>query len=105
MRLGEGDGAGAVARDFTADLADAAAATEGDATAWLREQVVDRGVIRLPCEAWLDDDGRLRRLRYTLALDQSPTMGTAAGSGEVETTVSTTTSAGRWTSPPRPRTR
>lgn len=60
---------------------------EGDATAWLREQVADRGVTRLPCEAWLDDDGRLRRLRYTLALDQSPTMGTAAGSGEVETTV------------------
>lgn len=75
---------------------------EGDATAWLREQVADRGVTRLPCEAWLDDDGRLRRLRYTLALDQSPTMGTAAGSGEVETTVSTTTSAGRWTSPPPP---
>lgn len=72
---------------FTADLQAAAAATEGDAAAWLRDQIADRGVNRLPCEAWLDDDGRLRRLRYTLDLDQSPTAGTATGSAEVETTV------------------
>lgn len=72
---------------FTADLEAAAAAAEGDAAAWLREQVADRGLTRLPGEAWLDDEGRLRRLRYTLDLDQSPTAGTAAGSAAVETTV------------------
>ncbi len=72
---------------FTADLEAAAAAAEGDAAAWLREQVADRGLTRLPGEAWLDGEGRLRRLRYSLDLDQSPTAGTAAGSAAVETTV------------------
>ena len=72
---------------FTVDVERAAGAVDEEQAAFLRAELLDRGVTRLPAEVWLDDEGRLRRLLYRLELAQPVLGGSATDTGTVETTV------------------
>ena len=67
----------------TVDLADAKASSPEPARDDLDEMVRQLGTSRLAVEAWLDAEGRLRRLRYTVDLaelaDDAPAKGTGTG--------------------------
>ncbi|MGH9154343.1 MAG: hypothetical protein ACRD1K_00460 [Acidimicrobiales bacterium] len=52
----------------TLDLDKAAAKAEPEVREDIRRIVRELGTSRLPTEAWIDEEGRLRRLRYTLDL-------------------------------------
>jgi hypothetical protein len=60
-----------------------------DAEAFLRQQRELLGVEQFPVDAWVDDEGRLRRLSYAIDLSQAqlPTGATAAGDGSVAITL------------------
>lgn len=67
----------------TVDLAEAMASAPEDARDDLAEVIRQLGTERLPVEAWIDGDGRLRRLRYTVDLaalsDDAPAKGRGTG--------------------------
>lgn len=73
----------------TVDLDEAAAASPDGVRDGLTEVARQLGTPKLPVEAWLDAEGRLRRLRYTIDLadldDEAPAKG--AGTGTVVATL------------------
>ena len=73
----------------TVDLAAAKASSPEEARDDLDEVIRQLGTSRLPVEAWVDAEGRLRRLRYTLDLadlaDDAPAKG--AGRGRATATL------------------
>lgn len=75
--------------EATVDLGKASEASPGEVRDDLAEVTRQLGGERLPVEAWIDAEGRLRRLRYTVDLaelsDEAPAKG--AGAGRSTTTL------------------
>lgn len=75
----------------TVDLDTAAAASPAHVRGNLSEVARQMGTSKLPVEAWLDGEGRLRRLRYTIDLanldENAPAKRSGAGTGTVVATL------------------
>jgi len=67
----------------TLDLDRAGAKAGAEQREDIRRIVRELGTSRLPTEAWIDEEGRLRRLRYTLDLSQLDTGGEEPAQGTV----------------------
>ncbi|HVL94208.1 MAG TPA: hypothetical protein VM264_12815 [Acidimicrobiales bacterium] len=67
----------------TLDLDKAQAESAPEVREDIRRIVRELGTSVLPTEAWIDEEGRLRRLRYTLDLAELDTNGEAPASGKV----------------------
>ncbi len=67
----------------TLDLDRAAREVEPEEREVIRQIIRGLGTSRLPTDAWIDEDGRLRRLRYTLDLAEIESSGGPASSGKV----------------------
>ncbi len=72
----------------TLDLDKAAAASPVEARDDLSNVRKQLGTSRIPTEAWIDDEGRLRRLRYTIDLSKLSDSAPAKGSGKGIVTAS-----------------
>jgi cytochrome c556 len=63
-----------------------ALAAAGDKTKRLLEQTLEKGVKQVPIEVWIDNDGRLRRVKQVIDMSKSSDAA-AQQSGKVTTTV------------------
>lgn len=72
---------------FTIDVEKAAAAAPEAQREALRQVAGVYGSTTIPADAWVDEDGRLRKLTYTLDRDTSPLAPEPDGAGGVDTTA------------------